>query len=125
MKIRFAKLAQLFVETIGLSSARGRIIFFLIVSGAIFVWPPTGPFTLSVWQHLGVESPSIGLTRAYRRLLHGEFTQAWQQNKIIFIVVAVGIVVLAKDVIALVNNSKQASLRKKVKQTQIEDRLTR
>lgn len=118
MKIRFAKLGQLFIETVGLSSARGRIIFFLIVSIGIFVWPPEGPFTFSVWQHLGVESPSIGLTRAYRYILHGEFVQAWQQNKIIFIVVVVGSVVLAKDVIALVNNSKQASLRKRQKQTQ-------
>jgi len=101
MKKRFDRMGQLSIETIGLSTSRGRIIFFVLLSTIIFIVPAKWPFTFSVWQHLGIAAPSIGLTRAYRDLLHGEFTHAWQQNKLIYAVVIVGGIVLIKDVLTL------------------------
>lgn len=106
MKKQSKRLGQLAVEVLGLSSPRGRIIFFVLVSAAIGIGPAKWPISLSVWQHFDLSSPSIGLTRAYRFLLHGDIIGAWQQNKLIFAVIAVGAPLLIKDILQL--TSKQA-----------------
>lgn len=97
-------LTRVLIETVGLSSPRGRIIFFVLISAAIFAMPPRWPVTFSVWHRLGIASPSIGLTRAYRLVLHGDFIHAWQQNKLIYVVILVGGVVLAQDVRTIMHN---------------------
>lgn len=109
MKKWLKKLGDLILEILGLSSSRGRVIFFVLVSTAIFLEPPAWPITFSVWQHLGIEAPSIGLTRAYRYVLHGEFVQAWQQNKLIFVVIVVGGAVIAKDMLTLLRKYKKVA----------------
>ena len=60
---------------------------------------------LSIWQAFNIPSPSIGLTRAYHLLLHGDVDGAWQRNKLIFIILAVGFFILARDVRIVYKNS--------------------
>lgn len=107
MKKRPLQRGQLLLEVVGLSSPRGRLIFFVLISTIIFVAPAKWPFTFSVWQHLGIASPSIGLSRAYRFLLHGDFARAWQQNKLIYAVVIIGGILLIKDTLKIRRNHKK------------------
>lgn len=63
---------------------------------------------LSLWQRLGWESaPSIGLTRAYWLLIHGDPVAAWQRNGLIYAVCAVGACMLAHDTIILLKNRQK------------------
>ncbi len=91
-------------EVIGLSTARGRLVFFVVLSVIVFLMPPRWPVTFSIWQWLHVPSPSIGLTRAYRLVLHGDIAAAWQQNKLIFAVLIVGGILLIKDILTIIKN---------------------
>lgn len=100
---------KVLLETIGLSTARGRLIFFVVLSVVVFLMPPRWPVTFSVWQRLHVPSPSIGLTRAYRHLLHGDVRAAWQQNKLIFAVVAIGGLVLLKDTAYIIKTARNST----------------
>ena len=54
---------------------------------------------LSLWGNLGwKQAPSIGLTRAYWLLLHGNAVAAWHRNWLIYAVLAVGLPIILKDV---------------------------
>lgn len=86
---------------IGLQSARGRLLVFTLLSIAIFFVPYDWLTHLSIWQALDIPSPSIGLTRAYHLLLHGDIDGAWQRNGLIFIILIVGVIILIKDIQAL------------------------
>lgn len=101
MKIIVQRIMKIVLETLGLSSARGRLIFFVLISLCVFVLPPKLPVSFSVWQRMGEPAPSIGLTRAYRLVLHGDLSAAWQQNKLIYVVIVVGGAILIKDVMNL------------------------
>jgi len=107
MKKHTNDIGRLLIETIGLSTPRGRILFFIALSTIIFLVPAKWPFTFSLWQHLGIASPSIGLTRAYRFVLHGDFSEAWRQNKLIYAVVIVGGTLLIKDALTLMRTHKK------------------
>lgn len=85
------------LEVIGLQTARGRIMFFLVVSLVIFSTPYSVLSGLSIWQRLGIDSPSIGLTRAYWHILHLEFVAAWHRNPLIYAVLVLGLPLLARD----------------------------
>lgn len=102
----------LLIEIVGLQSPRGRLLFFVIISLAIFLIPYNWLSHLSIWQALHIPSPSIGLTRAYHLLLHGDISGAWNRNKLIFIVLALGLIVLLKDSFSVIKrrhaNSKPA-----------------
>lgn len=100
---------NLLLETIGLQTARGRVLFFGLVSFCVFLLPITVLKNFSIWQKVGVDSPSIGLTRAYHYVLHGDFSKAWEQNGLIFIVLLIGVPIIAKDVY---NVTKQLMLRR-------------
>ncbi len=78
----------------------------MLVSVIIFLMPPKWPVTFSVWQQLHLPSPSIGMTRAYRHVLHGEFAAAWRQNKLIFAVIGAGGAIIAKDVSTLMQHHR-------------------
>lgn len=84
-------------EIIGLQTPRGRVICFLAASAAIFVAPYDWLAGLSLWQRLGIDAPSIGLTRAYWHILHLDPVAAWQRNRLIFVVLAIGLPMLARD----------------------------
>jgi hypothetical protein len=86
-----------FLEIIGLHTPRGRILFFVAVSIAIFLTPYSFLAGLSLWQKIGIDAPSVGLTRAYWHVLHLDFVQAWVRNPLIFAVIAVGVPLLVRD----------------------------
>lgn len=86
------------VEVIGLQTSRGRLVFFGIVCFVVFLLPTHILANFSLWSKLDISAPSIGLTRAFHHVLHGNFEQAWQQNGLIFVVLLIGLPLLAKDV---------------------------
>ncbi|HET7630002.1 MAG TPA: DUF2752 domain-containing protein [Candidatus Saccharimonadales bacterium] len=95
--------AKLFIETIGLQTERGRLLFFTVASLIILALPYNALAHLSLWQRLGFDSaPSIGLTRAYWQVLHLDIDAAWSRNPLIFLVLAVGLPLLAIDAWRLV-----------------------
>lgn len=100
------KLSSIGVETIGLQTPRGRLLFFGIVSGLMYVIPYSWLAHLSLWQYIGVNSPSVGLTRAYWLLLHGSVTEAFVRNPLIFVVIALGLPLLCMDVFLLIKKVK-------------------
>ncbi|MBL8159060.1 DUF2752 domain-containing protein [Candidatus Saccharibacteria bacterium] len=85
------------MEALGLQSPRGRLMVFTVLSVAVLLAPYEWLAHLSIWQALGIPSPSIGLTRAYHLLLHGDVAGAWQRNPLIFLVLAIGLPMLAFD----------------------------
>lgn len=91
----------LFIEVIGLQSPRGRIIFFTIASISIFLTPYRLLSELSLWQRLGLDVPSVGLTRAYWHVLHLDVVAAWERNPLIFLVIAVGLPIIILDIYKL------------------------
>jgi hypothetical protein len=93
-------------EIIGLQSPRGRLLFFAVITLIIFVSPYDWFAKLSLWQHLGVPSPSIGLTRAYWLFIHFDPIGAWERNKLIYAVLLVGLPLLLKDVHTIINKKK-------------------
>ena len=89
---------RLFIEIAGLQTARGRLLFFLIVTLAVAIVPYAWLGNLSLWQLLGIPSPSIGLTRAYWKILHGDPVGAFMRNPLIYVVLAVGLPLLIIDI---------------------------
>jgi hypothetical protein len=94
-----------------LQSARGRLLFFIIITAAVFIAPYDWLGHLSLWQALHIPSPSIGLTRAYHLLLHGDIVGAWRRNQLIFIVLIIGAPLLLRDTWLVL---KQYSAHKKL-----------
>lgn len=105
------KLSGLAVEIIGLQTARGRLLFFGIVTLLVFLAPYEMLGNLSIWQHLGIPSPSIGLTRAYWKLIHLDPAGAWERNKLIYLILAVGIPLLLRDCYLLWYNNQASRTR--------------
>lgn len=93
---------QLLTELFGLQTPRARLSVFLVLSLLIYLAPYQWLAHLSLWQALHIPSPSIGLTRAYHLLLHGDFAGAWERNRLIFVVVAIGVPLLVKDIFLLI-----------------------
>ncbi len=88
---------SLIIEIISLQSPRGRIMFFVLASASICMVPYSLLSGLSLWQRLGVDSPSIGLTRAYWQVMHFNFSAAWARNPLIFVVIGIGLPLLLLD----------------------------
>lgn len=90
------------IECAALQTARGRLVVFTVLSLLIFLVPYHWLDHLSVWGHLGLSKmPSIGLTRAYWRFLHGNPVGAWHRNPLIYVVLIVGVPLLARDALTL------------------------
>ncbi|MDQ3159382.1 MAG: DUF2752 domain-containing protein [bacterium] len=88
-------------ELIGFQTPKARLAAFgLIVSYLVF----TTKFninllpSLSVYGRLGMNSPSIGLTRAFKFLLKGDLQAAWSMNWIIFIFIPIFVTIIIIDV---------------------------
>ncbi len=104
------RVGKLAIETIGLQSARGRLVFFCAATFIIFLVPYSLLGNLSLWQRLGLDwAPSIGLTRAYWLVLHLDFQAAWQRNPLIYAVMTVGFPLLIKDIITLWQRQKASA----------------
>lgn len=99
-----SKFKKIAIETIGLQTPRGRWLFFVIVSIFVFFAPYEILANLSVWQRLGVPSPSIGLTRTYQKILHLNFQEAWAGNRLIFAVIFIGGIILIKDLFIIIKS---------------------
>lgn len=108
-----AKYAPLLLEVISLRTARGRVLFWLIAT-FILLWVPFSWLNdLSLWKRLGFDwAPSIGLTRAYWRLIHLDPVAAWEQNKLIFAVLAVWLPIMFQDIRHIQKMRTQASAHK-------------
>jgi hypothetical protein len=85
------------LETISLRTARARLLSLSLVSVLVFVLPIRMLAHLSLWGHLGIHAPSIGLTRAYHYLLHGNIALASHQNPLIFVILLIGVPLIIKD----------------------------
>lgn len=79
-----------------------------VITCLVFVVPYAWLNNLSLWQALGWESaPSIGLTRAYWLLIHGDPIAAWDRNPLIYAVLSVLGVIIAKDTVTLLTHHKR------------------
>lgn len=97
------RLTRIALQTIGLSSPKGRLLFFALVTSGVFFAPYSWLGHLSLWQLLQIPSPSIGLTRAYWKFLHLDFAGAWHRNALIYAVLVVVIAIVAKDIYTLLH----------------------
>jgi hypothetical protein len=101
-------MTKIAVEIISLSTPRGRLLFFIILTFFIFLTPYKYLSGLSLWQRIGWDwAPSIGLTRAYHMLIHGNFMGAWHRNPLIYLIITIGLMILAKDVYKLLSGKNQ------------------
>lgn len=85
-------------RTISLQTPLSRLLVFGVLTIAIFFSSYDWLAHLSLWDRFGLEwMPSIGLTRAYWLLIHGDPVGAWQRNGLIYLVLAVGLPILIRD----------------------------
>jgi hypothetical protein len=99
---------QAVINIIGLQTPAGRLVFFALASAVIFMLPQTVLAEFSLWARVGFEdAPSIGLTRAYNHVLHGNFAAAWARNHLILVVLAVGVPMLLTDVRKLIEDMRR------------------
>jgi len=97
---------KLIVEIVTLSTAKGRLLFFVLATLIVYFVPYSWLNNLSLWQRLGWDSaPSIGLTRSYYLLIHGNPIGAWHRNSLIYIVLVVWLVIMVKDIAELMRNT--------------------
>jgi hypothetical protein len=95
---------KLFIEAITLKTARGRLLTFGILTSAIFFSRYHWLDHLSIWGDLGIHhAPSIGLTRAYWLFIHGHPVAAWHRNPLIYLVLFIGLPLLIRDALKLLN----------------------
>ncbi|MDP4038812.1 MAG: DUF2752 domain-containing protein [bacterium] len=94
-------LANKLFNFIGLQTPIARIVFFLAISLIIFIIPyqtlMRSP-NISIWSWLNIPAWSIGLTRAYSKLLHGDFHGAYKQNLLIYPVVIIVLAIMTSDI---------------------------
>lgn len=101
---RFLLCKKILIEAITLQSPRGRIIIATTVHFVLAIVPYSWLANLSLYKLIGIDwAPSIGLTRAYWLLLHGDLAGAWQRNALLFPVLAVMWSIVALDVYKIFN----------------------
>ena len=81
-------------------------MFFGVASMIIFFLPVKVLGGFSLWHRLDIPSPSIGLTRAYHYVLHGDIHDARQQNSLIFLVLLIGLPLIIKDLYNVIKKTK-------------------
>lgn len=92
---------NLIIDVVGLQTPRGRLIFFAGVTVFIFMISFEGLQDLpdiSLYKRLGIPSPSIGLTRAFWHIMHGDFVSAYAQNWLIYPVLLVTGGIILNDI---------------------------
>jgi hypothetical protein len=100
------KLRTVFLETIALQSPRGRIIFAVLAILFIYLSPYRWFESLSLYKRAGLTwVPSIGLTRSFWHLIHGDLAAAWERNWLIFPVIFVGLSIVALDIYKLLRKT--------------------
>ncbi len=91
------------LEQLTLQTPASRVGVFGIVTAFLYAIPYgwLERAHLSLYERLHIPSPSIGLTRAYWRLIRLDFIGAWHRNKLIYLVVAIGLPLIIRDIIHL------------------------
>ena len=85
-------------EALTVQTPRGRLALFCSISLLVFCVPYRWLAHLSLWQAIGWKTaPSIGLTRAYWLLLHGDPVAAWHRNWLIYPVLLVWLGIFSWD----------------------------
>ena len=98
---------QLIKEIVSLSTPRGRLILLSGITVGIYFSEYEWFSDLSLWQRVGWETaPSIGLTRAYWLVLHGQFTDAWNRNLLIYPVLVAVLSLVMLDILKIVKKIK-------------------
>ncbi|MDZ7744595.1 MAG: DUF2752 domain-containing protein [Candidatus Saccharibacteria bacterium] len=97
------------LNVVGLQTPAGRLVAFAAVTAFVYVtsvfritWIPN----LSLYKYLGINAPSIGLTRAFRLLINGDVSGAWQMNWLIFPVVAIVLGIVIIDITKLMRKKQ-------------------
>lgn len=97
---------KLIVEIVTLSTAKGRLLFFALTTLIVFFVPYSWLNNLSLWQRLGWHSaPSIGLTRSYHLIIHGDPVAAWHRNPLIYLVLLIWLAIMTKDLVEIMRNT--------------------
>ena len=94
-----------FFLILSLSKPLSRVIVFSLGSILLFFMPTNKLNYLpvrSVYENVFNFKPySSGITRAVSRLLHGDFSGAWDFNPLVYLVIPVALFILIKDIIYL------------------------
>ncbi len=92
-----------YLRLLTLSTPESRLFVWALLTVLIFLSSFSWLEDLSLYKRFGIDwAPSIGLTRAYWYLLHGDIEAAWRMNKIVFIVIGIGSIILLKDIRAII-----------------------
>lgn len=92
-------------EFAGLQTPAARLTAFGAITAVLYVLPHEQLIKspeLSLWARLGIPAWSIGLTRAYSKLLHRDVRGAFELNPLIFPVLGVVAAIAITDVRALI-----------------------
>lgn len=101
-------------EFAGLQTPAARLTAFGAVTAVLYLLPYDQLLkapNISIWSRLRVPAWSIGLTRAYSRLLHGEIRAAYEMNPLIFPVVGVVAAIAVADIRTLLTSRKSPGRR--------------
>lgn len=100
-------MANRVLECATLAKPQYRLTLWAAATVAIFLVPRHWLENLSLWKRIGWESaPSIGLTRAYRDVLHGDIQSAVEMNWIIFLILLIGLPLLAFDAVKVIHDAR-------------------
>jgi len=72
-------------------------------------WLERSPSVCLYWNVFGVHCPGCGMTRAFSALLHADFARALSYNKLVGVVFAAIVGVLAFDLAAAAASRKRRS----------------
>lgn len=97
-----AKISNKTLDLVSLGSPQSRVIIFV----GLLVFLAFIPYNIllmlpkiSLYDNLGIPSYSIGQTRALSLILHGQIQNAWDMNKLAFLLLFVLITVVVKDLL--------------------------
>ena len=101
-------------DMIGLQKPGPRLVMVLLLHCLLLIvtYKALEGAGLSLFGRLDIPSPSIGLTRAYWLLLHGNINAAYAMNPLIFIVAPVIWALIFKDIYTLAHYRKTLKLPK-------------
>ena len=104
------KLLKTLILLIGLSSPLGRIIVFTTGLVTLALLPTQNLKYLpirSIYEDiLHLRLYSFGTTRSISMILHGDFSGAWQLNKLSYLIILVVLILLVKDIYYLIRTKK-------------------
>lgn len=98
-------------DIVCLRTAKARFIVFASISCLLYMLPYSliERAKLSLYERMHIPAPSIGLTRAYWKLIHGDLAGAWHRNKLIYVVVGIIIGIMVADLVTLLKKKPSAA----------------